>query len=66
MLMIHRQTFYEKDGTPHEVTLQFVTRRVYEVRVDDEIYAIVESRSQGLEEIEDLLKQTKWSPIKPF
>lgn len=63
---VYRQSFYEKiTGERHEITTNFVSRRVYEVRVDGDFYATAESRCQAFDEVSDILKTTGWSPLCP-
>ena len=64
---VYRQTFYERHtGVPHKITTDFMARRVYEVRVDGEFYATAENRVQAYDEVVDILKTERWTPIRPF
>lgn len=64
---VYRQTFYERHtGDPHKITTDFVSRRVYEVRVDGEFYVTAETRWQAMDEVVHILKCEGWTPVSPF
>ena len=72
MIHIQTQRFYERHtGDAHEVTITFggispVSRGYYKVSVDGEFYSNHDSKRQAYDEVVDIIKTNRWSPICPI
>ncbi len=66
-MLIQQQIFYEPyTGVPHIIDIVFAGKRIYNVLVDDEFYATAEHRLGAFEEVADIIRNYRWSPIYPL
>ena len=63
-MMIYRQRLFERiTGISHLITINFESRRVYEVRFDGEFYSTAENKVKAFEEVVDIIKTFDLRPI---
>lgn len=64
MLLVQAQNFYERvSGVKHQVSILFQKRRCYIVEVDGEFWSTAETRGEAFDEVVDILKVYRWSPV---
>lgn len=69
MILVHSQKFFERyTGEEHDIsiTFEYIGYKSYKVTVDGDFYSNHDSQGQAFDEVEDILKYTNWSPLRPI